>query len=242
MAKVRALGLFLAAALIVGCGEVPKDSKKDVSKEPKKEAPKDSKKEAGKESTKNSAKTPAGDSAQSTPEKTFEAMSKAADAKDWKAVTAYMTPESHEQLAGGMLFMAGFMSTDPTLKPEIEKIFKKHGIEPPAKDEPPKNIPMDDIPKVLGKAIKDKPAFIADIVTLLEKSNQKAGKKPLDFSDSELIDLKIEGDTASGFMVIEKDGKEDKQPIEFKKIDGRWFIHMVPPKRPGAQPTLKLSP
>ena len=40
-------------------------------------------------------------------------------------------------------------------------------------------------------------------------------------------DVKIDGDEATGIIKIEG---EDSQPMEYRRIDGRWFVHL-PEKR-----------
>ena len=46
------------------------------------------------------------------------------------------------------------------------------------------------------------------------------------FADGKLEDLKIETDTATAVQVADRGGEEQSSPIEFRKIDGRWFLHL----------------
>lgn len=40
-----------------------------------------------------------------------------------------------------------------------------------------------------------------------------------------LADVKIEGDRATAVEASSGDGKERRTPTEFRKIDGRWYVH-----------------
>jgi hypothetical protein len=73
--------------------------------------------------------------------------------------------------------------------------------------------------------IKDKAAFIAEMFALLEKMTEDDDGPPGVFS-GKLADLQIEGDTATAVQVTDQDGNQQREPIEFRRINGRWFVHL----------------
>jgi hypothetical protein len=158
---------------------------------------------------------------QSSPEKVAESFKAAVKAKDWKAVFACMTKESHKHLLGGLMVGAGFTAAfgDKKKKESFEALMKKHGVDMSKKLGP------DDDPTA---GIKDKPAMFGDLVEWLDKnSSQKKGEKQKSFSEQissiELTNFKIDGDTATADAT--QDGKKKGEPTEFKKIDGKWYMH-----------------
>ena len=101
----------------------------------------------------------------------------------------------------------------------------------------------------LGKLIKDKPGFIAEMMpatrefvrTILTKEFMKiadgqpeitkvSDKGGRDFwflaKDARLEDLKIEGDTAKGMVATKGRGVERRAPIAFTKVGRGWRIEL----------------
>lgn len=87
-------------------------------------------------------------------------------------------------------------------------------------------------------SIKDKAAFVVDTVALINKTQGQQ----MSYDRGKLTDVKIEGDTATAVRVINRGGKERREPVAFRKIDGRWYVHRpnirqhprrrTPPMRP----------
>jgi hypothetical protein len=172
-----------------------------------------------------------------SPKEVFDAASAAAAKEDWPTLVQCLTDESRDGLAGtlvmGGMLMKGFAALDKDKGKEsakqIEDVLTKHGLteehlkkmdqEPPAKGSDPK----DDM-KVLAKLIepiKDKTAFIAEMMTVMKKV---ADKDTLVSFGNELKDLKIDGDTARGTFLMKQGGKEKQEPIEFRKGSNGWKI------------------
>ncbi len=92
------------------------------------------------------------------------------------------------------------------------------------------------VKKVLLKAVepvKDRTAFVTDVMTALKKLMQTFGKGDevslgnLFFAkDGRLEDLKVEGDSAKAVMIGTKKGEEKRDPIFFKKQGGGWKIEL----------------
>ena len=53
-------------------------------------------------------------------------------------------------------------------------------------------------------------------------------KKTFFAPDARLADVEISGDRATAALVETRDGQETSEPIEFRKIDGRWKIAALP--------------
>jgi len=89
--------------------------------------------------------------------------------------------------------------------------------------------PSEDYAKEMAEPIKDKIAFIAQMIALLDKIVEpeapEQGNRLLD--KGKLTELKIDGDTATAIVVTIEDGAEQKKPIEFKRIDGHWFVGLL---------------
>ena len=172
-----------------------------------------------------------------TPQAAFDAAVKASKAKDFKAFAAVFTPESQAKLAGqlaglGVMFKA-FSAFDKEGKmkdklADLDKIMDKHGL---TKDvmgklkqtKAPKEIEANN--KVIADAVKDKPAFVGDVMKWLDAANPGKNKGgPLD--EATLEGVTITGDKATGTVVT----KEKKEPMEFAKVGGGWRIVLSEPK------------
>jgi hypothetical protein len=158
-----------------------------------------------------------------TPEAAFAAFQEAAEREDWKAVAELLTPDSQKSMAAAMIFATSLMAASEEEKgEELEELLRKHGFDPNAPEVPRKIVassPQEALKTLVGP-IKDKPAFIADMVGWLEENADASGFT--DIPSGKLGDVTIEGDTASG-TVTDDDGSD---PIEFLRLNGRWLIHM----------------
>lgn len=141
-------------------------------------------------------------------------MRKAIQAKDWEKAAGCMDANSQDLLARGLAFAISFLAeTDDKKKKAAEAMFKKHGF---------------DTDDGCSSEVADKPAFIAKLFAFAE-----AHTPDDDFTSlakllaGRLTDVKIDGDEAAGIIEIEG---EDSQPIEYRRIDGHWFVHL-PEKR-----------
>jgi hypothetical protein len=181
-----------------------------------------------------------------TPQEAFDAARKAIQREDWKGFCATLTDDSRDVLAGGMVMMPlmlkGFVKLAPEdkqkeilakLKP-LEDVMTRHGLTEEALAKMPKDEKLggkgpDALKQALKKLVapvKDRSAFVADMIAAMKKLDPKQAKQgPLPV-DAELKDVKIDGDTAKGELVIKKDGQEKRDPISFRRIDGSWKIDL----------------
>ena len=73
--------------------------------------------------------------------------------------------------------------------------------------------------------VKDRNAFVADLVTTLQKKSNGVGG--LNKGSTELTDVAITGDTAKGIAINKHDGKETRSVILFHKVGATWRIDMT---------------
>ncbi|TWT62690.1 hypothetical protein [Rubinisphaera italica] len=163
----------------------------------------------------------------SKPEATFATFKTNIEAGNWKAGANCLTEDSQASLCGVMIFMSSLTAAfDPDSKKGFEALMKKHGagpdaespfpgLEPPAANGDPQNMM-----RMLGSAIKNKPAFLEDLMGWMSESggNFDLGK----VTDANLEELKIDEDKATAIVVND----DKRNPIEFQRMKDRWKIHL----------------
>jgi hypothetical protein len=175
---------------------------------------------------------PGAPEASQTPEAAFAAFQDAAEEKDWKAVAELLTPESQQSLAGAMIFAASLVAAFEEEKgEEIEELLAKHGLDPDVTEGPDEMdaTSLDEALKAIAGPIANKPAFIADMIGWLDENAEESGLG--DIASGKLGDVTISGDTASATITDD----EGPNPIEFRRLNGRWLIH-VPEEETGMGP------
>ncbi|WP_339745333.1 hypothetical protein [uncultured Rubinisphaera sp.] len=163
----------------------------------------------------------------SKPEATFATFKTNIHEGKWKAGANCLTEESQASLCGVMIFMSSLTAAfDPESKEGFEALMKKHGAGPDAESPFPGSAPPaaegspQNMMRMLGSAIKNKPAFLEDLMAWMSESggNFDLGK----VTDAKLEELKIEGDKATAFVVND----DKRNPIEFQRLNERWKIHL----------------
>ncbi len=104
------------------------------------------------------------------------------------------------------------------LAAQYDVVAKKHGL-PGLKDE---ESPEMDPEKLFDKV--DAVEMVGDFGALLESVGEATGEKAPSppVPDGKLEGLKIEGDKATGML--------DGEPIQFVKLEGRWYVADLPKK------------
>jgi hypothetical protein len=190
-----------------------------------------------------------GGKAYKTPQEVFDAFKTSLKKEDWKGFCECLTPDSEKALAGvmavGIEFVKGFLQAfaekdeSGKLKGAIQSldaVYKKHRLS----KEDFKDVDLKQLMGAGGKQdtkamiktfakvggrIKDRPGFISDLMKALSSMGPAA--KEFQFEGNpQLQDVKVSGDTATGIIVHTKKGKEQKDPIAFKKIGGSWKIEL----------------
>jgi hypothetical protein len=153
-----------------------------------------------------------------SPDAVFSAFQESTKAEDWPGAARCLTAESQAMLADGMIIAASFQTAgDSAKEQDLKAILKRHGIDLDAalSDEASPTGPTS-----LAASAKDKSALLADVWAWLKK-NGKNGGGP-DLRMDKLTDVKAEGDQATALA----DTSRGQRPIEFRRVDGGWLIHL----------------
>ncbi len=208
--------LLIAMPFICGCGG---DSKENGS--------------GDSDSTANSSAGPKYD----TPEAAYKGFAAAAKKDDYGTLMSAMTPDSQSTMAFGMIMSASFMTMDEdekareTKEKSLSELLGKHGINLEDEEEPDPNEDLENYDPQkemleMTKPIKDMPEFASQLAAWMKKNGEKDGGPFPDFR--ELGKVTVDGDSAKATF----DSDMGKQPIEFRKLDGSWRVH-IPDERPG---------
>jgi hypothetical protein len=173
-----------------------------------------------------------------TPEEAFRAFMAAGEKEDWKTACECLTDETRDKLAAGLIF-GGMLATGSArteeekakLKP-IEDVLAKHGLTKTGKAPAGPKVDLEQGIMRLVASIEDRSAFIAEFLAALKQASDDPTKNPL-AGDVKLEDVKVQGDSATGIAVAKVDGREARQPLNFKKVGGGWRIEIPERARPG---------
>jgi hypothetical protein len=162
-----------------------------------------------------------------SPEAAFKAFQEATEAEDWQAAARCLTPESQAMMADGLIFGASFATLgDPEKEKELEQLLKRYEIDMDAEPKEPQDKDPSAMPSFVAD-VENKPALIEDLFAWLKKNSTGGGPS---FEIKKLGEVKIDGDEATA-MAETEDG--DK-PIEFRRVDGGWLIHLPSDRGPSA--------
>jgi hypothetical protein len=178
--------------------------------------------------------------AHATPEDVFKTAKAAADKEDWKGFCDCLTDDSRDTFAGGMAFAGVMMKAfgelggkeaGAKLKP-IDDVLTKHGLTEENLKKMEKGPPLGaekDMAKAMKELVapvKDRSAFVADMVAALKQVGEKGKDQPPFPKDAVLKDVKIDGDSAKAMVVSQQGGAERSEPIEFRKVGAGWKIEL----------------
>lgn len=184
-----------------------------------------------------------------SPQQVFKAMRDAQVAQDWEGMYRCMTPRSLDLSIGLCIFTVGYHEGNPDIGEPLRDILKKHGMDfdqikketrrlNDSEEERTGAHLLNFVRKITHK-VKDKPAMLGEAMkwqmtarmkreTENEKKEYREGmKKALQAVKAiRLVDVKIEGDKATGTRIIPD--STDKNTIEFCKVNGSWLIEYDP--------------
>jgi hypothetical protein len=190
-----------------------------------------------------------------SPEDIFKAFAAAMKKEDAKVAMSHLSRDSQSAIAGFMLIAATSLEFDEETKKQTRKPFedllKRHGI---SSDDALRKIPEDHValfgeaigrefPKnlvALGEMVREKPAFVADVLKIMDKHPVWEIKELTQIGEAKIKDIKIEGEQAKGRVTIPSiEGKERTVTYYLKMENGVWMIDaietyrkMPPPPRP----------
>jgi hypothetical protein len=177
-----------------------------------------------------------------TPEAAFENFKASAAKKDYKSLFNTITPDSQDVLLGGAALNIQVRATVDPKYAEGAKLLEKHGVKMLEQTNPTANRGPMAIIKEAVAGVKDKAACFIELQQWAEKTFPEAkanAGKMADVADSKLVDVKVDGDTATGSLKVIQDGKETPQTIKFKKTGDAWYVDfaaLVPAGGPGMDP------
>lgn len=190
----------------------------------------------------------------SSPQGAFNNLKAASEKKDVKAVMDCMSEDTVNSMAGAMAMsgvmmkgMAGLGGANmpAEVKDSLQKmdaVLTKHGLtdEYLKKQESKTKAGPGDFDtknKEFLSVVKDKPAFIADMLNAMPKKDGKtAGEEMFSRKWKSLKDVKINGDTATGTAVLSEDGKDTEEPMAFKKEKDGWKIAVIESRKETFKP------
>jgi len=205
--------VVLGMATVLGCG-----SKADPAKQP----------QAAVEQPEPAApdRTGGGES----PQATFELMKAAVAKNDWAGLAAQMTSDSQDVMIGGFAMKSILPGPDAKALKALSQLLEKHGA---------KLITQDDLKlftgdqavalaalKKVGANVRSKANCIGAVMSFMEqnlKENPMADVAK-EVAASTLADVQINGDHAT---VKVKTGDSTPSPMEFRNIDGKWYVDIL---------------
>jgi hypothetical protein len=166
-----------------------------------------------------------------TPRATFETCRSAVERKDWKTALECLTPETHDNVVGGLLVAVASASV---MNEDAAAVLDKHGVDRTqlaseflagalANLIDPNRAAGGGVRRCLD-AIVDKPAFVADAVGWLEQNSPHSVQPFGRIEEAELSDIQIDGDRAAGSVSVPVFGSD--RSLRFRRIDGRWLIDL----------------
>lgn len=159
-----------------------------------------------------------------SPDSVFAKSMAAAKDKDMKTFASCLTPESQTMFATQFVLMGGMLTAmKEEGKADFEAILKKHGLEKPPAEGSSENV--EGTMKKAIEGVKDRPQLVSDLAGWMQKYGGEGSDMK---ADGTLKDVKIEGDKATGTVVTKKsDGSDKTEPVEFHRIDGKWYLHLT---------------
>jgi hypothetical protein len=161
-----------------------------------------------------------------SPEACFDAMNKAIEDKDFKAMYALVDPSERDDMVKGM-YMGGYaacanwaeMGEHADRRTEYEALLEEHGAAKVEGELLKAFETLDDESAAKVEGVKDKPAFFAAVVAFMEKHRDPEEDAMMDTEERE-GDPEVDGDWAK----ITVKGKD--RPRWVHQVDGRWYAAM----------------
>lgn len=160
-----------------------------------------------------------------TPDAVFSAFAEAMEKDDWQSAVTMITDESKQIIVMGMVMQSAFMTMGDEAKgKELEQLFEKHGLD--------ENVTEGAEEVDVNEVITDLPAFVGELTAWI-----KANAKETDEGFPKLTaisDVEIDGDSAMAMTETEM----GPQPIEFRKENGQWKVHLAMEPPPHSEPSI----
>lgn len=182
-----------------------------------------------------------------SPEAVYEAANQAQLAGDWGVVFDSYTPESRDRLVGSISYGAAMLAASGG-RDDVKEVLKKYGIDESMLPEKPSVGDMAQLQamfkdmekkqKEFAAKIDDKRGCFVEVITLLGGTDSEgdpvsaqlaAGRKAQ--ADAKLSEVEMLGNKAKGHQELVMNGKTIQLPVEFRRIDGSWYLHQPAPQQ-----------
>lgn len=180
-----------------------------------------------------------------SPEAVFTAARQAAEREDWRGFCGCLTPPSRDLLVGSMVHnvsqiaaarsfasasgLGAGQAVDAKVQPILD-VLQRHRLDDETVQRMAKELPWmpnasdaERVDQTLAP-IRDRNGFVADMIAAMRQIDNSPGVKPF-AAQSELTEVKIDGERATGMVVSTADGRESKESIAFQRSGGGWKIH-----------------
>lgn len=179
-----------------------------------------------------------------SPEAVFTAARKASEREDWRTFCGCLTPPSRDLLVSSMVHnvsriasarsfaaasgLGAGQAVDEKVQPILD-VLQRHRLDDETVQRMAKELPWmpsaSDAEKVdqALAPIRDRNGFVADMIGAMKQINNRPALTPI-ATQSELKEVTIDGDRATGMVVSMADGRENKESMEFLRSGGGWKI------------------
>lgn len=175
-----------------------------------------------------------------SPQAVFEKFFASAAAHEWRAMYSCLTDDTATRMTLGLMafplvvlqMQEQFLEGDEAeaVREQIAnfaKILENHNLDPDELRAAMSDMMSDDPETQGAKAaklladVRDRAGLFADVAGFLhamDSADDDPDNRP------RLTDVKIDGDTATG--TAHSTGDDDGQPIEFRRVNGKWLLHL----------------
>jgi hypothetical protein len=180
-----------------------------------------------------------------SPEAVFTAARQAVEREDWRGFCGCLTPPSRDLLVGSMVHnvsqivaarsfaaasgLGAGQTVDAKVQPILD-VLQRHRLDDETVQRMAKELPWmpsasdaERVDQTLAP-IRDRNGFVADMIEALKQINNRPAVTPI-ATQSELTEVKIDGERATGMVVSTADGRESKESMAFQRSGGGWKIH-----------------
>lgn len=159
----------------------------------------------------------------STPQEAFEGFKEAFKGQNPAAVCRWVPPVERNRMILGLYAGARFMAgIDEDLKAQLDACAGEHGIWQPESDEEMEGLSDPAVADALGEKMFGKGDVFAFTEALLSLSDPVEEEETEPMPEPKgLEEVKIEGDTAHGFIAFDDIPREE---IRFVRVAERWYV------------------
>lgn len=184
-----------------------------------------------------------------TPQAAYAAYEKASREDDLKAELEYLVPKDRDERVGTLVETAVALKNAPVppggnsrspkyeqARSRVEELLRKHAFnEKQFTSSKPRQFTTDNDARAAllrryANAVNDKVAFATEIKKLLGPIGRQTPIREA-VQPTEADNITVTGDHAVGTIYKTSTAGLSEQPIAFQRIDGRWYVELVPDRK-----------